>query len=175
MSGLHAECPECEVRWPTRGVDEDQRISCPFCGFEFTFHAASKRTATLELPDNLKFEDTAPMGVQDDIGLGEREIPTDARITLEVVDGPHKGKKAEIKSDRVVLGRYFEGVEISDPRISRKHAVLEIHGDRGMLLRDLASLNGTCVNDKLIAQIRVKDGDVIRLGTTEFLLRVESE
>jgi pSer/pThr/pTyr-binding forkhead associated (FHA) protein len=73
----------------------------------------------------------------------------------------------------MTLGRCFRGVELIDTSISRKHAVIEIYGDRGILLRDLASINGTHVNEQLIAQARLKDGDVVRMGATEFRLQVQ--
>ncbi|UCF80582.1 MAG: FHA domain-containing protein [Acidobacteriota bacterium] len=79
----------------------------------------------------------------------------------------------EITESCMTLGRCFQGTELVDTSMSRKHAVIEIYGDRGILLRDLASINGTLVNEQLIAQTQLKDGDVVRMGLTEFKLRVQ--
>jgi hypothetical protein len=118
-------------------------------------------------------EETNPMGLQDGGGLGGMELPSRFRITLEIISGLQKGQILEITGSCMTLGRCFRGVELADTTISRRHAVIEIYGDRGILLRDLASINGTHVNEQLIAQVRLKDGDVVRMGATEFRLQVQ--
>jgi predicted component of type VI protein secretion system len=117
-------------------------------------------------------EETDPMGVQDGAGLGGTELPSHLRITLDIINGPQKGQTLEITDSCMTLGRCLRGIELTDVSISRKHAVIEIYGDRGILLRDLASINGTQVNGHLIAQAQLKDGDVVRMGRTEFRVQV---
>ncbi len=168
-----AECPQCGVKWRTRGVEEDQRLSCPFCGYEFTFHAMTKRTAVLSRPDFSQMEETDPMALQGGAGLIGTELPSHFRITLEIISGPQKGHVLEIIESCMTIGRCFQGTELVDATISRKHAVIEIYGNRGILLRDLASINGTHVNGQLIAQAQLKNGDAVRMGATEFRLRVQ--
>jgi predicted component of type VI protein secretion system len=118
-------------------------------------------------------EETNPMGLQNGGELGRMELPSRLRITLEIVSGPQKGQILEITKSCMTLGRCFRGVDLVDTSISRRHAVIEIYGDRGILLRDLASINGTHVNEHLIAQARLNDGDVVRMGMTEFRLQVQ--
>jgi diguanylate cyclase (GGDEF)-like protein len=54
-------------------------------------------------------------------------------------------------------------IRISDPSVSRHHARIERDGDR-VFLYDLKSTNGTYVNDRASASIRLKDGDYVRVG-----------
>ena len=60
-----------------------------------------------------------------------------------------------------------------DDAISHRHALLEVHGDGGLTLRDIGSSNGTSVNGKEIKQledVKIDDGDQITLGHWSRLL-----
>ena len=58
---------------------------------------------------------------------------------------------------------------LPDLLVSREHARLML-GPDGPLLEDLNSINGTFVNGRRIGRIRLRDGDVIRLGGIEITL-----
>ncbi|MGB2923969.1 MAG: FHA domain-containing protein, partial [Limnothrix sp.] len=58
-------------------------------------------------------------------------------------------------------------VVVIDDSISRRHAEIEISFDR-VIVRDLKSLNRTFVNNRLITQHRLRDGDRLRCGNIEF-------
>ena len=49
--------------------------------------------------------------------------------------------------------------------VSRKHAKI-ITDDRGVLIQDLGSTNGTFVNGEKIRKVDLKDGDRILIGTS---------
>ena len=54
-----------------------------------------------------------------------------------------------------------------DDAVSHRHALLEVHGDGTLTLRDIGSSNGTSVNGKEIAQltdVSINDGDAVTLG-----------
>jgi pSer/pThr/pTyr-binding forkhead associated (FHA) protein len=53
---------------------------------------------------------------------------------------------------------------IDEPNASRHHAEIRPDGD-GYLLTDLGSTNGTKVNDTLIDRYRLRDGDVVTIGS----------
>jgi class 3 adenylate cyclase len=73
----------------------------------------------------------------------------------------------------MTLGRGEADVVIEDPEISRRHALVRAGSDF-FEIEDLDSLNGTWVNGLRIEEtVRLKSGDVIRLGTS--LLEVELE
>jgi hypothetical protein len=89
----------------------------------------------------------------------EREI-----VTLTVA-----GRKQEITSPRVVLGRSRAcDVHVADVNISRRHAELRQEGATYWII-DLGSTNGTIVNGKRVERERLRDGDRITLGSTEIL------
>ena len=51
--------------------------------------------------------------------------------------------------------------------MSHRHALLEVHADQTLTLRDIGSSNGTTVNGKEIAHltdVALKDGDQMTLG-----------
>ena len=54
-----------------------------------------------------------------------------------------------------------------DDAVSHRHAILEVHADGSLSLRDIGSSNGTSVNGKEIAQltdVTLNDGDQVTLG-----------
>src|SRR3989338_6421873 len=93
-------------------------------------------------------------------------------IRLDVLGDNGKSiHTAEFVKEKIVLGRILSAdLRIDDPRVSRIHALLEVRGE-GILLTDLASSHGTCVNGEKIVETKIKFGDVIRLGNIE--LKVE--
>jgi DNA-binding winged helix-turn-helix (wHTH) protein len=72
-----------------------------------------------------------------------------------------------------ILGRGLEGVsEVDLPTISRRHARVVVAEDR-LTVEDLGSKNGTWLNDERVSDPRaLTDGDVLRLGSARFRLRV---
>lgn len=78
-----------------------------------------------------------------------------------------------------VIGRKLaasdNGVELpDDPRATRRHAQLEVRAD-ALLLRDLDSRNHTYVNGKQITSCRLADGDVVRIGSSLLLVRMQQD
>jgi len=86
--------------------------------------------------------------------------------------GPESGKKFPIYWDEMTIGRSRENsVVIQDDSVSLKHAKIKrIAGS--YFLFDLASDNGTYLNDKKLLRPRqVNDWDEIRMGRTQFIFR----
>lgn len=84
-----------------------------------------------------------------------------------------KGKRAGEEfplTDEVVLGREGGGnvdIEIADTKASRKHLKIVLNAGAHFLV-DLNSRNGTLVNGKKVSRVRLKAGDKITVGKTEF-------
>jgi DNA-binding winged helix-turn-helix (wHTH) protein len=74
-----------------------------------------------------------------------------------------------------VLGRGLEcQIRIASRAVSRRHAQVELAGG-GAVLTDLGSRNGTYLRERRITEaVTLADGDSIRLGTAELILRIES-
>ena len=73
--------------------------------------------------------------------------------------------------ERTVIGRSrASGCVVSDPTVSRAHALLGFTGG-AWSLRDLGSTNGTYVNGRRItAETQVRPGDEVAFGAARFVL-----
>ncbi len=73
------------------------------------------------------------------------------------------------------IGRIEEcNIRINDSKISRRHAKLEIK-DNNAIIYDLNSKNGIEVNDELISEVSLYNGDEILIGDTILLFRDVAE
>lgn len=91
---------------------------------------------------------------------------------LYVNAGSQAGRDFRLGS-QATLGRNSMECEIvlSDPGISDKHARIKREGAE-FVLYDLASLNGTYLNDTQIRRQLLTDNDKIRIGGTELIFKV---
>ncbi|MBX5482533.1 MAG: FHA domain-containing protein [Myxococcaceae bacterium] len=89
-------------------------------------------------------------------------------IHLEVLSGPDQGRTKRFRGVRMVVGR-TEGCDfkLTDNSVSRRHLELVV-SDRGVMLRDLGSGNGTRVNGQRVNEKLLQDGDEIAIGQTRF-------
>lgn len=97
--------------------------------------------------------------------------------SLEVVTGVAEGKKFILEEDfdEGIIGR-DPGVDFSVEEyvISRRHAKIEKRDD-GFYIKDIGSKNGTYVNNKVVSEARLQDGDRISLGTIVIVFRNPKE
>jgi|GEM_PF-705830 len=107
----------------------------------------------------------APEPEEDDDGANETRAGPP--LSLHITAGPDQGKKKKFKGVRMVIGR-TPGVDLqlSDQSVSRRHVEL-VQGDKGVLLRDLGSGNGTKVNGEKTAEKILEHGDEIHIGKTK--------
>ena len=91
-----------------------------------------------------------------------------------LLDGPAGQTRFGLEKSPTILGRAAEcGVRIDDRSLSNQHCRLEqVPG--GWKVVDLESRNGTFVNDVLVAQRRLEDGDTLRVGRLAFRYFVEN-
>jgi pSer/pThr/pTyr-binding forkhead associated (FHA) protein len=87
---------------------------------------------------------------------------------LRLRTGPSAGKVYDVRS-ALRLGRHpYNEVSIPDAAVSRYHCWITFD-DGVAFVEDLASANGTYLNgERVTTRLRLKDGDLIRLGSTEF-------
>src|SRR5438105_5397948 len=90
-----------------------------------------------------------------------------AGIRLHVVQGPDAGEVFELRGP-MVLGRDPSAdFLLSDDQVSRRHIRLLLRDNDVPYVVDLASTNGTFVNDTLVVDSQqLEEGDRIRIGTT---------
>lgn len=95
-------------------------------------------------------------------------LPEGIRLTLEFIDGPHRGHTVPVVRTRSVVGRLHGEIQLRDPLVSRRHALVEIYDPETIILKDLSSTNGTWHNGRLIDHCKLRDGDEVRLGLSLF-------
>jgi len=93
------------------------------------------------------------------------------KYSLVVVSGPDAGKVLDITKAESTIGREGCDLELEDPEISRRHALVSIEGLRARL-QDLHSTNGTFVAEKPIEEAMLESGDQFRVGSHEVALVV---
>ncbi len=84
-----------------------------------------------------------------------------------VIRGKDRGKEMVLQKARVAIGTLPENdLVLTDPAVSRSHAVVEEKAD-GYVLRDQDSTNGTFLDNVRVREGYLAAGSVIRLGQTE--------
>jgi pSer/pThr/pTyr-binding forkhead associated (FHA) protein len=88
---------------------------------------------------------------------------------LFIEESPMEGRERPAKAG-TTIGRADSDVELNDPDVSRRHAVIR-RVDAGVAVEDLGSTNGTFVNETRIAGIvELALGDRVRFGNTVWRL-----
>jgi len=82
------------------------------------------------------------------------------------------GIKLSLEKQRTTIGRGASNdISLDDELVSKEHAALEIIStEEGItfLIQDLNSTNHTFVNDSPVELYKLKDGDLIRIGMSDF-------
>jgi|GEM_PF-1527413 len=111
-----------------------------------------------------------PAPVGGTVRMGQ-PAPTVAWLVIR--NGPHAGKQFPLRThDSVTIGRDPAQVQfcLNDQMASGQHARVRPEEGR-FYLHDLASTNGTFVNDRKVQRHLLIDGDRIRVGATEMVFR----
>jgi len=99
-------------------------------------------------------------------GYDDNQTRVAVLAKLVVLEGPDAGREVPFIGIRMVLGRAPNlEITLKDPAVSRRHIEF-IQGDKGMLLRDLGSGNGTLINEERVTEKILAHHDVITVGTT---------
>jgi two-component system cell cycle response regulator len=96
------------------------------------------------------------------------EQPPTKEACLVVIYGPELGRKYGLESSSMTLGRSNKcDIQIDQESVSRAHSKI-VNASRAVRIRDLGSTNGTYVNDELVEERTLVDGDFIKIGRTIF-------
>jgi len=82
------------------------------------------------------------------------------------------GQCHELGSSTIIGRRDDCDIVLDGPKVSRRHARISAGAD-GLLLVDLASVNGTLLNGVEITSERLTPGDVVTIGTHELRLELD--
>jgi adenylate cyclase len=107
-----------------------------------------------------------PLAICPSCGSGLDAPSSAPRLLLDRPDG----QRVEFTLDKnCTLGRHPSNtVQLEDREVSKEHAVIELL-EGAYRLRDLRSSNGTFVNGRRVPELRLRNGDEIRLGTTRMV------
>src|SRR5579859_1101335 len=115
-----------------------------------------------------------PVSKPDDRSYSERTIITERKLPvtdeapeheayLVVIYGDELGKRIPLSGGSVEAGRSSScQIPIDQESVSRKHARIWWTGS-GFRVKDLGSTNGTYVNDLLISEHELHDGDLVKV------------
>jgi len=95
-------------------------------------------------------------------------------MRLIAVYGPLRGSVFTVDTE-LVLGRGTgNDIDLEDDLVSRRHCSLKAE-DRGIVLRDLGSRNGTLLNDAPVSEAVLEHGDRITAGSSTFIWEARCE
>jgi hypothetical protein len=129
----------------------------------------AERSTTGEPPPGQQVEPGATMIYRPRSPLPVDGPAPDVALAQEAVTLTVGGKRREITSRRIVIGRSKDcDVQLADPNASRRHAELRQEGSAYWLI-DLDSTNGSSVNGHRTTRAKLDSGDVITIGSTDLL------
>jgi hypothetical protein len=92
---------------------------------------------------------------------------------LHILSGILEGKVIDLIEERITVGRALDNmIRLEDGTVSHHHAML-VQDGADYKIRDLNSTNGTRVNGMRIVEVKLHNGDQIRIGSVE--MRFESD
>ncbi len=98
--------------------------------------------------------------------ISERPVAKEA--CLVVIYGLELGKKFNVGRPQTIVGRSSKAdIQIDQESVSRNHCKI-INTGSAILLRDMESTNGTYVNDEIVDEYVLRDGDLVKVGRVIF-------
>ena len=94
---------------------------------------------------------------------------------LRVLEGPDVGLRVPLPFGRSLLGRADDTtVVLTDPRVSRRHAELDVRRGSEITVRDVGGTNGTWVGGARVdsSPRRLSEGDIVEIGSTRLQVRM---
>jgi hypothetical protein len=91
------------------------------------------------------------------------------------IDGPRR-TYLRMEGELLRIGRDWESdLRLEDPNVHLHHALIQRTPDAEFVLLDVSGArgNGTMVNGRRTARVRLKDGDLIELGNSRMRFRCE--
>jgi hypothetical protein len=134
--------------------------TCARCGQEFDEGPATCPSCGEPVCDVTESFSAVP-GV--DLELSEAPVSTEGPL-LVVRKGPDVGETFYLDRPELTIGRDPEcDIFLNDVTVSRTHAILRMSGG-SVTIEDSESLNGTYVNDVLVAKAALSSGDTLQVG-----------
>jgi hypothetical protein len=144
----HVHCPECGFQNP------ESANYCSKCGALLIRDESGGHTTMTFAPDELVDEEGTPL----------EDVPIEGTALVVRSGGGRQGETFPLQGDRIEIGRSPEAdVFLDDVTVSRSHAMLT-QDERGHVIEDRGSLNGTYVNRRRVEKATLEDGDEVQIG-----------
>lgn len=131
-----------------------------------------KRQGDAHLPPRLRKSTIALL--EPTIMVSRIDLPrvqSDRALRLIPLMGGGLSRTFVVRETETILGRQMgAGLRVWDGKVSRQHCKILLTEQTAILV-DMASSNGTFVNDEQIERAELRDGDLIRLGDTVLRVR----
>jgi len=119
-------------------------------------------------------EEIQPQNIVDKtISLKRKKLPTIAWLVM--IEGEREGEDFRINKNDFKIGRDPNlqcDLVLSDSTVSKEHCKIKVDENNRVFIYDLASENGTFVNDKEVSgPVELKDNDIIKIGKTKFMFK----
>lgn len=150
---MTVRCPYCKAVVKIGERVKARHVKCPKC----------KKIMKIKIAETRDGDSKTIVASKDKILEGE--IPPTLKIQLQEIDGDKR--VFELKKRKTVFGRTDGDFNIKDPNISKKHMVIEVWSADNIYVRDLSSTNGTFLNGIQIITSKLKDGDLLQIGSTK--------
>ena len=147
----------------------DSSRFCAQCGHALPRSNEAPSGETTKVIPKVGGEDSTEIPVGDeahehsgDSGFVE-SLPGDSAL-LVVKRGPNAGSRFLLDRDVITAGRHPDSeIFLDDVTVSRRHVEF-VREDKGFLVRDVGSLNGTYVNREPIDTATLSGGDEVQIG-----------
>lgn len=95
----------------------------------------------------------------------------DSGATLVITEGVETGRRITLRLGDNLVGRGADcQVRLTDPQISRRHALITV--GTSVEIHDLASANGVQIGGQDVTRAILRSGDRVELGDTELMLSI---
>lgn len=157
-AGIRTKCPKCAELITI--VPDPSEASDPETDYAHTMILFNPLPAQ---------EDEQLREVQSGLS-GRPRLAPGLKCTVEETAGYSPGKSYAIEKPVTLIGRSKAEILLDDPEVSRRHAAIEVYGER-VIIKDLGSTNGTFLNGLGVKMSFVKDGDELQVGNTVLKVR----
>ena len=163
------KCPKCGR------ILEEYQLHCPNCQLEekelkqAEVEAEGEEEKIIIPPELLKRTPAQEEEIENTFVLLEKPV-------LIIRKGKMIGKKFYLSYENpMTIGRSDNcDIILDDITISSQHCRI-IPQENKFIIADLKSTNGTFLNEKKIKQSYLREGDIIRVGETQLLFKIEQE
>jgi predicted Zn finger-like uncharacterized protein len=177
-------CPSCKSKYKFDDAKlegkSSKKVKCPKCKAIIEVASPSATAENVDAvasvpgakaPSTARFQRDGLIAeaMAADVAESSLKMPASRRFSIAVIQGNNSGEIFQITKPRVVLGRSDSDIIVQDIEASRQHARIDIMNDR-IILRDLASTNGTFVNEQKISVTALENQSEFRIGTTVLML-----